>query len=208
MNLAEACSSSEINSLVRRGLLWIPSVKCPTNQFIHVPTPPSATVSHSIRTEADRGRDSSFAKVGLSAQTPPPPKNRWRWMLCFVCFGDGELGGRKLMAKWSSRREEELNGTERPPHDAFWACVRLVASRVLMAFWWAAPLSLRPPWRWAGWRGTSAAKKNINPVEMKPWNQRATLRKGRRLHFCLVADVRLRGTWLYLFVCTGCQNKL
>lgn len=134
MNLAEACSPSEINSLVRRGLLQIPSVKCSANRFIHMPTPPSATVSHSIHTEPARGQDSSFPK--LVCQHKPNKRHR---MLCSVGFGDGELQGCKLMVKWSGRREEEVNGSEWPPHDALWACVCLVDSRVLMVFWWVAP---------------------------------------------------------------------
>lgn len=38
-------------------------------------------------------------------------QKKCRWMLCYVCFGDGELRGHKLMVKGSGRREEEVNGT-------------------------------------------------------------------------------------------------
>lgn len=129
MNLAEACSPREINSLVRRGLLRIPSVKCSANRFIHMPTPPSATVSHSIHTVPARGQDSSFPK--LVCQHKPNKRHR---MLCSVDFGDLEPPGCKVIEKRSGRREEEVNESEWPPHDALWVCVCLVASRVLMVF--------------------------------------------------------------------------
>lgn len=81
MNLAEACSPSEINSLVRRGLLKIPSVKRTANRFIHVLTPPSATVSHSIHTEPATGRDSSFAKL-VCQHNPTPQKKSLDALFC------------------------------------------------------------------------------------------------------------------------------
>ena len=63
MNPAEPSPPSEINYLMRRGFLKIPSVKCGANRFIHVPTPPSAIVPHSIHIKAARGRDSSSAEL-------------------------------------------------------------------------------------------------------------------------------------------------
>lgn len=78
MNLGEACSPGQINSVVRRALLLFSSIKCSSNRFIHIP--PSAAVSHSIHFQPTKGRDHLLLSRFVSKQKITSP-NSLLWLL-------------------------------------------------------------------------------------------------------------------------------